>query len=90
KLLPAIGMQESNLCLKTPAGSNNCWGFGIYGGTVKTFANYEEAIDTVTRGLAQNYIARGLDTPEEIMKVYTPSNTGAWAASVTHFMEQLQ
>src|SRR5258706_444671 len=32
RLLPAIAMQESNLCRKMPEGSNNCWGFGIYGG----------------------------------------------------------
>src|SRR6185369_5244787 len=31
RLVPSIAMQESNLCKKIPKGSNNCWGYGIYG-----------------------------------------------------------
>jgi len=49
RLVPAIGMQESNLCKKTPKGSNNCWGFGIYGKKVTKFDSYTDAIDTVTK-----------------------------------------
>jgi hypothetical protein len=55
-----------------------------------TFDNYGQAIDTVTKTLAIDYKDKGLQTPEEIMSKYTPSNTGAWAASVSHFMRQLQ
>lgn len=90
RLLPAIAMQESNLCLKIITDSYNCWGFGIYGKKVTRFDNYPEAIETVTRTLANNYIAGGLDTPEKIMKKYTPSNNGSWAFSVNYFMNQLQ
>jgi hypothetical protein len=89
KLIPAIAMQESNLCKKAPKQSNNCWGFGIYGKKVTKFDSYADAIDTVTKTLAYEYKAKGLETPEEIMKKYTPSNNGAWADSVTHFMNQL-
>jgi hypothetical protein len=90
RLLPAIAMQESNLCQKIIANSYNCWGFGIYGKTVTRFESYPEAIETITRTLAKNYIAGGLNTPEEIMKKYTPSNNGSWAQSVNYFMAQLQ
>lgn len=90
RLLPAIAMQESNLCKKAPAGSHNCWGFGIYGKTVTSFDSYKEAIDTVTKTLALEYKNKGLGTPLEIMSKYTPSNNGAWAASVNHFMNVLQ
>lgn len=90
RLLPAIAMQESNLCKKIIANSHNCWGFGIYGKKVTKFDNYPEAIETVTKTLAKNYVAGGLTTPEEIMKKYTPSNTGAWANSVNYFMNALQ
>ena len=31
RLLPAIAMQESNLCKYIYEGSYNCWGWGIYG-----------------------------------------------------------
>ena len=90
RLLPAIAMQESNLCQKIIANSYNCWGFGIYGKKVTKFESYPEAIDTVTKTIASNYVAGGLNTAEEIMKKYTPSNTGAWATSVNYFMNQLQ
>lgn len=90
RLLPAIAMQESNLCQKIIADSYNCWGFGIYGKKVTRFESYPEAIDTVSKTIADNYIAGGLDTPQEIMKKYTPSNDGSWADSVSHFMNLLQ
>ncbi len=90
RLLPAIGMQESNLCHKIITDSYNCWGFGIYGKKVTRFESYPEAIDTVSKTLANNYIAGGLDTPEKIMKKYTPSSNGSWAYSVNYFMNQLQ
>ncbi len=90
RLLPAIAMQESNLCKKAPEGSYNCWGFGIYGGKVKTFDNYQYAIETVTKSLAKNYKNKGLETPEEIVNKYTPSDNGRWVYAVSHFMNQLQ
>ncbi|MFH1833202.1 MAG: hypothetical protein ABH816_03530 [Candidatus Levyibacteriota bacterium] len=89
RLIPAIAMQESNLCAKVPKNSYNCWGFGVYGNKVKRFENYGQAIEAVTKTLAQNYIQGGLQTPEEIMKKYTPSNDGSWAKSVNFFMNQL-
>ncbi len=89
RLIPAIAMQESNLCKKIPKDSYNCWGFGIYGKKVTRFDNYTQAIDTVTKTLARKYKANGLETPEEIMSKYTPSNNGTWAKSVNYFMDQL-
>lgn len=90
RLIPAIAMQESNLCKKAPKNSYNCWGFGIYGKKVTKFSNYPEAIDVVTKTLATQYKEKGLETPQQIMAKYTPSNNGAWADSVSLFMDQLQ
>ncbi len=90
RLIPAIAMQESNLCKKAPKNSYNCWGFGIYGKKVTKFSNYPEAIDAVTKTLATQYKEKGLETPQQIMAKYTPSNNGAWADSVNLFMDQLQ
>ncbi len=90
RLIPAIAMQESNLCKKSPPNSYNCWGFGIYGQKITRFENYQEAILAVTKTLALKYKADGLDTPEEIMRRYTPRSNGSWAYSVTYFMNQLQ
>ncbi len=90
RLIPAIAMQESNLCLKAPEDSNNCWGFGIYGKHVRTFSSYSEGIAQVTKTLATVYKKNGLEKPEEIMTKYTPSSNGSWAFGVNHFMNQLQ
>lgn len=90
RLIPAIAMQESNLCKKIPHGSHNCWGYGIYGGKITKFADYKEGIYTVTKGLATRYKGRGLITPDQIMKMYTPGSNGSWAFSVNHFMDQLE
>ncbi|MBI2074796.1 MAG: hypothetical protein HYT83_03105 [Candidatus Levybacteria bacterium] len=90
RLIPAIAMQESNLCKKVPPDSHNCWGFGIYGKNIKKFDGYASAIKAVTKTLAQEYAAKGLKTPEQIMRKYTPSNEGSWARSVSYFMGVLQ
>jgi len=90
RLLPAIAMQESNLCKKTPVNSNNCWGWGIYGGKVTRFSNYPEAIETISKTLSTKYRDRGLVTPYEIGKMYNPSNTNNWAEKVSHFMAELE
>ncbi len=90
RLLPAIAMQESNLCAKAPAGSYNCWGYGIYDGKVTKFENYQQAIDKVTKTLANDYKTQGLETPTDIVRKYTPSDTGKWVNSVSYFLNQLQ
>ncbi len=89
RLIPAIAMQESNLCKIVPDNSYNCWGFGIYGDQVKHFANYENAIEAVTKTLASDYKAQGLITPEQIMKKYTPGSHGSWARGVSEFMAEI-
>lgn len=90
RLIPAIAMQESNLCKRIPKGSNNCWGYGIYGHTVMKFSDFGQGIDTVTKALATKYRAKGLETPKEIMSMYTPSSNGSWAHGVNYFMDELQ
>jgi hypothetical protein len=90
RLIPAIAMQESNVCKKIPVNSHNCWGYGIYGKKVTRFADYKEGIYTVTKGLATRYKPKGLVTPEQIMTMYTPSSNGSWAFSVRHFMAELE
>lgn len=84
RLLPAIAMQESTLCKYIPENSFNCWGYGIYGNQVLRFSSYREAIETVARGIKNNYIDKGLTTPEAIMSKYTPSSPGSWARGVNH------
>lgn len=89
KLIPAIAMQESTLCKKIPKDSHNCWGFGIYGSKITRFDTYEQAIETVTKTLARDYVSKGLTTPEAIMSKYTPSSNGVWADSVSLMMDKI-
>lgn len=90
RLIPAIAMQESNLCKYAPLDSYNCWGWGIYGTKVTRFESYEEAIDTVARGLKRDYLDHGLVTASDIMQKYTPSSNGSWAHGVNTFLKVLQ
>lgn len=90
RLLPAIAMQESTLCQQIPPNSHNCWGWGIYGTTVTSFPSYEEAIETVAKGIREEYINKGFTKASEIMRKYTPSSQGSWAAAVNKFMISLE
>ncbi|OGY08198.1 MAG: hypothetical protein A2700_00370 [Candidatus Blackburnbacteria bacterium RIFCSPHIGHO2_01_FULL_44_64] len=90
RLLVAIAQQESNLCKKIPENSYNCWGWGIHARGTLRFSNYTEAIETVSQGLKENYLNKGYTTPEEIMRKYTPSSPGTWAAGVTQFLSEME
>ena len=89
RLLPAIAMIESGLCRQIPSNSHNCWGWGIYGNTVTRFDSYEDAIETVSRGLRKNYLDRGMTTASQIMASYAPSST-SWANNVNTFLKVLE
>ncbi len=89
RLLVAIACQESTCCKVLPEGSHNCWGWGIYGDKVTRFASYEEAIMTISNGIKENYIDKGLITTEDIMNKYTPSSNGSWAWAVRYFFNKI-
>lgn len=90
RLLPAIAMQESGLCKHAPDDSYNCWGYGIYGQRVTKFASFEEAVETVAKGLKENYLDKGYTTPELIMSKYTPRSPGSWARSINLLITSLE
>ncbi|QQG43898.1 MAG: hypothetical protein HYW86_03440 [Candidatus Roizmanbacteria bacterium] len=90
RLLPAIAMQESNLCKYTPENSHNCWGWGIYGDLTTKFESYEKAIDAVALGIRTHYIDKGLLTASAIMQKYTPSSNGSWARGVNNVLGWLE
>ncbi len=93
RLLPAISMQESNGGKKVIEGSHNPFGYGIYENSVIKFASWEEAIESVAKGLRQNYLDKGLNSPAQIMAKYTPPSSasgGSWAKGVSSFMTELR
>jgi hypothetical protein len=89
RLLPAIAMQETGLCKKVLASAHyNCWGYGVWGKRVTSFNSYEEAIDTISHYFA-NRKEKGIESLDEIGKIYNPGNTNHWKENVAFVMNQL-
>lgn len=90
RLLPAIAMQESNLCKKIPENSFNCLGFGVHSRGTLRFESYEQGFDRAAKTLKEKYIDIGLTTPEQIMTKYTPHSNGSWANSVNQWIAEME
>jgi hypothetical protein len=90
RLLPAIAMQESNLCKVTPPDTYNCLGLGIHERGTWGFTSYAENFEAAAKILKKNYVSIGLTTPEQIMKKYTPKSDGSWASSVNQWMAEMR
>ena len=90
RLITAIAQQESGLCKIIPAGTFNCWGWGITGVNSISFKSYQDGIEKVSKGLKENYINKGYVLISDIMSKYTPYSDGSWANGVTSAMNNLQ
>jgi len=90
RLIVAIAQQESNLCKKAPPNCFNCWGVGIHSRGKMCFNSYEEAIEWFARYLKEEYLDKGLTTPEEMMTKYCPLSNGSWAFGLRQFMGELE
>lgn len=90
RLLPAIAMQESNLCKVIPRGSYNCLGLGVHAKGTWGFDSFEQNFAAAAKILKENYIDIGLTTPELIMSKYTPHSNGSWAFSVNRWMTEMR
>jgi len=90
RLIVAIAQKESNLCKIIPPGTYNCWGWGIHSKGILGFSSFEEGIETVSKGLKENYIEKGFKTIEDIMSKYTPLSNGSWAEGVNQFMQKME
>lgn len=98
KLVSAIGYCEGNGGKAIPENSFNTWGWAA---SEKDLAersgryrlgSWEQAIETVTRGLKKGYIDQGLETPEQIMAKYAPPSVakgGPWAKCVNQYLEEI-
>ncbi|MBU0569279.1 glucosaminidase domain-containing protein [Patescibacteria group bacterium] len=95
RLLPAIAGKESSYGKVIPLDkqdgtlSYNAWGWGVYGDKALAFSSWEEGVGKVGEGLRNGYIDKGLLTPKEIMRRYTPRSDGSWARDVSFIMEQI-
>ena len=86
KLLPAISGVESGFGRAYIIGTYNAWGWG--GGYI-AFGSWTNAINTIAKGLRENYANHGLITPAQIAPVYAPPSY-TWAANVQMYMDQIE
>lgn len=84
-LLPSIAGLESFFGRFTMPGSYNPFGWGR--GLVP-FENWGQAIETVGKGIRENYIDKGAKTVDEIGVIYCEGNT--WAGKVKFFMSEFK
>lgn len=90
RLIPAIAMKESGAGVTIDQSTHNAWGWEN-GRTV--FSSWEYAIEIVGRTLKNNYVAKGLVTPEQIMTIYAPPQVytgGKWAKDINFFFSQME
>lgn len=91
RLLVAIAHQESALCKIIPENSYNCWGWGIHSRGTLRFSSFDEGIETVAKGLRNEYLNKGYVSVDEIMDKWVPhSPERAWSKAVTHFIENME
>ena len=89
RLLPAISCMESTCGKHLIPDTYNPFGWGIYGNQYIGFESYDEAIEVVGQGLAENYIAKGFETPDQIAPIYAPPNYINWAGGVKFFYNEI-
>lgn len=89
RLVAAISGLESGFGIHIPPNSYNGWGWGIYGNNVLYFASWDQAIETISKGLRERYLGDNPDSnPYIIGPTYAASPT--WADRVTNFMESIE
>jgi len=89
RLLPAISCLESSCGKFLIPNTYNPFGWGIYGDNYIAFTDYDEAIETVGKGLHEGYIQKGAKTIEQIAPIYNPPNPSKWGHSVRFFMNRI-
>jgi hypothetical protein len=93
RLLTGIAGNESLFGRVIPYNSYNAWGWGVHSKGTLRFGSWEEGIETVAKGLKENYIDKGLTTIDLIATRYAPvsiQNDYPWADNVRFFMERLE
>jgi len=88
RLVVSIAGVESTFGKFIPTNSYNAWGWGVYGNNVIYFSSWKEGIETVSKGLRENYINK-METANvyHIGRWYAASPT--WASRVEYFMNKI-
>ncbi|MBI2601242.1 glucosaminidase domain-containing protein [Candidatus Daviesbacteria bacterium] len=86
RLVPAIAGVESTFGRFIPGGYN-AWGWGVYGTQAIYFTSWKDGIFTVSKGLKENYISKGLTDPYAMNRIYAASP--AWGWKVDYFLKDI-
>lgn len=86
RLVAAISGVESTFGKFTPGGFN-CWGWGVYGDQALGFESYKDGIYTVTKGLREGYLDKGLYDPYAMNRIYASSPH--WGGKVSYFLADI-
>lgn len=86
RIVSAISIIESSGGTKLYR-NYNAWGWG--GAKGFHFDSWEHSIYVVSKGLGENYYARGANTPELIAPAYNPHTPNEWSAKVRMVMNQI-
>lgn len=87
KMVASIAGVESTFGKHIPGGYN-AWGWGVYGTQAIYFNSWRDGIFTVSKGLRENYLNKGLTDPYSINRIYAASPT--WGSHVSFFMADLE
>lgn len=88
RLVAAISGVESTFGHQIPTNSYNAWGWGIYGNNTLAFESYDQAIETISKGLRSDYINKWkAKDVYDIGHFYAASPT--WAQRVEYFMNKM-
>ena len=88
RFVAAISGVESTFGQQIPQGSYNGWGWGVYGNHVTYFSSWVLGIQTISKGLRENYMDKwGATNVYEIGRMYAASS--AWASHVEYFMNRI-
>lgn len=88
RLVVAISGVESGFGQALPANSYNGWGYGIYDGHVRYFTSWDDAIDTVSKAIRQDYMDRWeAYNVYQIGSIYAADP--AWAYKVSGYMNSI-
>lgn len=88
RLVAAISGVESTFAKEMPSSSYNAWGWGIYGNNMIYFQSYQDAIETISKSLRENYINKwGSKNVHQIGRFYASSPT--WSQRVVFFMNKI-
>ncbi len=87
KMVPAIAGVESTFGKQIPGGYNG-WGWGVYGTQAIYFNSWRDAIFTISKGLREGYLDKGLTDPYSMNRVYAASPT--WGMKVSYFMQDIE